>query len=49
MTFEEKVKIAATARKLIALLDRCDDEEFVDEVVNCVMSNDATPIEVENL
>ncbi len=49
MDFNEKVEIAATARKLITLLDQCDDMEFVDEVINCVVSNDATSIEVENL
>lgn len=34
MTLEEKQLIAATARKLIRLLDNCDDDKFVDFVLD---------------
>jgi hypothetical protein len=40
MTLEEKQLIAATARKLIRLLEDCDDDEFINLVVDCVVSND---------
>ena len=36
MTFEEKQIIVATARKLIGYLDSCDDNTFVDFVLDCV-------------
>lgn len=49
MTLEEKQAIAATARRLIYLLENCDDAEFVDLVLNCVMSADSFGIEVGNL
>lgn len=49
MTLEEKQLITATARKLIRLLEDCDDDEFVDLVLNCVMSADSFGIETENL
>lgn len=39
MTLEEKQLIAATARKLIRLLDNCDDDKFVDFVLDCVTGN----------
>ena len=40
MTLEEKQLISETARKLIYLLDECDDDEFVDFVISCVASDD---------
>lgn len=40
MTLEEKQLIVATARKLIRLLEDCDNGEFVDFVINCVVSAD---------
>ena len=49
MTLGEKQLIAATARKLIRLLDDCDNDEFVDLVLDCVTSNDDYPLQVENL
>lgn len=39
MTLEEKQLIAATARKLIRLLDNCDDDKFVNFVLDCVTDN----------
>jgi hypothetical protein len=49
MTFEEKQLIAATARKLIRLLDNCDDDEFVDLVLDCVASNVDYPLYTNEL
>lgn len=49
MTLEEKQVITATARKLIRLLDSCDDDRFVDFVLDCVVSNADYLLEVENL
>ena len=49
MTIEEKQVIAATARKLIRLLEQCDDCDFVDLVLNCVMSADDYGIDVSRL
>lgn len=49
MTLEEKQVIAAAARKLIHLLEFCDDGEFVDLVIDCVASNVEYPLEVGNL
>ena len=49
MTLEEKQVVAATARKLIRLLELCDDGEFVDLVIDCVASNVEYPLEVGNL
>lgn len=45
MNFVEKQEIAATARKLIRLLQICDDENFVDEVVGCVQDGDEAMID----
>lgn len=44
MTLEEKQSIAAAARRLILLLQDCDDEEFVDSVVGCVTDGDWLPL-----
>jgi hypothetical protein len=49
MTLKQKQEIAATARTLIRLLDNCDDGDFVDQVIECVASNDPYLIEVERL
>ena len=49
MTLEEKQVIAAIARKLIRLLKECDDGDFVDLILECVMSVDDYWIEVEKL
>lgn len=49
MTLEEKQLIAATARKLINLLDNCDDEKFVNFVVDCVVGNLDYLLEVDKL
>lgn len=49
MTIEEKQEIASVARKLISLLDYCNDGEFVDLVISCVASNDTSGIEPEDL
>lgn len=45
MTMDEKLKIAKTARKLIWLLNTCDDDEFVDEVLQCVQDGDGLMLE----
>ena len=47
MTLKEKQVIAATARKLIRLLEECDDNDFVDLVLECVASADGCLLEVE--
>ena len=49
MTLEEKQVIAATARKLIYQLENCDDGDFVDDVINSVVSADTFLIDVDNL
>ena len=49
MTIEEKQVIAATARKLIRLLVQCDDSDFVDLILNCVMIADDYSIDVSKL
>ena len=49
MTIEEKQVIAAAARKLICLLDNCDDDKFVDFVLDCVTGNLDYLLEAENL
>ena len=41
MNISEKQKIAAIARNLIQELEYCDDEEFVNLVLECV--RDANP------
>lgn len=45
MTFREKFNIVSVAQKLIYLLEECDDGEFVDEILNCVMSADTLSLE----
>lgn len=49
MNIYEKQKIAATARTLIRELEFCDDEEFVELVLECVATFDPVPIKVEHL
>jgi hypothetical protein len=49
MTLEEKQVIAATARKLMRLLEECDDYDFVDLVLEYIASADSYPLEVERL
>lgn len=49
VTLEEKQLIAATARKLIRLLEDCDDCNFVDLVIDCVNSDVDYPLYTENL
>ena len=49
MNIYEKQKIAAIARALIRELEFCDDEEFVELVLECVTSADLVPIKVEKL
>lgn len=44
LTLTEKQHIAATARTLIRLLQECDDEEFVDKVVDCVTNFELIPL-----
>lgn len=49
MNLSEKQRIAAIARQLIRLLQECDDENFVEKVVDCVVNGDETPIIEEKL
>lgn len=49
MTLTEKQDIAATARVLIWKLQACDNQEFVDLVLECVASADEYPLQSENL
>ena len=47
MNIYEKQKIASIARALITELEFCDDEEFVDLVLECVTSINPVPLEPE--
>ena len=49
MTLPEKQEVAAVVRKLIRLLENCDDEEFVALVLECVCDGDLTPLSSERL
>lgn len=44
MNINEKQKIAAIARNLILQLEYCDDEEFVDLILQCV--NESNPFSI---
>lgn len=49
MNIYEKQKIAAIARTLITELEFCDDEEFVELVLECVATANSVPLELEYL
>lgn len=49
MNIYEKQKIASIARTLIRELEFCDEEEFIELVLECVTSANPVPIEVEYL
>lgn len=49
MNIYEKQKIASIARTLIRELEFCDDEEFVEMVVECVATANNVPLEPEYL
>lgn len=49
MNIYEKQKIAAIARNLIQELEYCNDEEFVDLVLECVRDANPFPIYPEYL
>lgn len=49
MNIYGKQKIAAIARSLIQELEYCDDEEFVDLILECVRDNNPFPIYPEYL
>lgn len=49
MNIYEKQKIASIARTLIRELEFCDDEEFVELVVECVATANSVPLEPEYL
>lgn len=49
MNIYEKQKIAAIARTLITELEFCDDEEFVELVLECVTNANNVPLEPEYL
>jgi len=46
---KEKQFLAAIARDLIKRLQFCEDEEFVDYVITCVLTKDASALNPENL
>ena len=41
---ELKVSILYHATQLLELLEHCDNDEFIDEVVNAVYENDIAPL-----
>lgn len=45
MTDNEKLQIVTLAQKLIYMLEDCDDEGFLDLILNCVMSADTLSLE----
>ena len=49
MNIYEKQKIASIARRLIRELEFCNDEEFVELVLECVNSANNVPLELEYL
>lgn len=49
MNIYEKQKIAAIARTLITELEFCDDEEFVELIVECVSTANNVSLEPEYL
>lgn len=49
MTIKEKQFLAGYARELITRLEFCEDDDFVDLIVQCVISADKLPLEPENL
>lgn len=49
MDISEKQKIAAIARNLIQELEYCDDEEFVNLVLECVRDANPCPLYSEYL
>lgn len=49
MEMKDKQMIAATARQLIWMLETCDDEEFVDMVLDCVASADSMGLDPEEM
>lgn len=49
MNIYEKQKVASIARTLIKELNFCDDEEFVELVLECVADNDSISLEPQYL
>ena len=49
MTFNERRFLAMHAIELITRLEFCDDEDFVDYVLQCVVSGDTVPLEPKSL
>lgn len=49
MNINEKQHIASIARKLIQALEYCDDEEFINLIVECVRDANPYPIYPEYL
>lgn len=48
MTLQEKFEISMVAKKLIYLLEDCDEGDFVDLVISCIESADIESLDVEN-
>lgn len=49
MTINKKQKIASIARNLIQELEYCDDEKFIDLILECVRDANPYPIYPEYL
>lgn len=49
MNIYEKQKIAAIARTLITELEFCDDEEFIELILECVATANSAPLEPKYL
>jgi len=49
MTIKEKQFLALHARELVKRLQLCEDDEFVDFIISCVVSGDDFALEPENI
>lgn len=49
MTLQEKLEISMAAKKLIYLLEDCDESGFVDLVINCVANADVESLDLGDL
>ena len=49
MTINEKLFLAAVARELIIRLRFCEDSEFADFIVRCVVSSDIKSLAPDNM
>lgn len=49
MMLQEKFEISMAAKKLIYLLEDCDEGDFVDLIINCVETADIESLDIVNL